>query len=60
MRIIDRREQVLRYKTIPWVKVIWGNHGAEEATWEGEQDMRARYPHLFMPGTNSIFEDENS
>ena len=60
VRIVDRKEQVLRSKTIPWVKVIWKNHGIEEATWEGEEDMRARHPHLFTTGTTSIFEDENS
>ena len=60
LRIVDRKEQVLRSKVIHWVKVIWSNHGAEEATWEGEEDMRSRYPHLFVPGTTSIFEDENS
>ena len=40
VRIVDRKEQVLRSKIIPWVKVIWKNHGVEEATWEGEEDMR--------------------
>ena len=60
IRIVDRKEQVLRSKTIPWVKVIWKNHGIEEATWEGEEDMRARHPHIFATGTTSIFEDENS
>ena len=60
IRIVDRKEQVLRSKTIPWVKVIWKNHGVEEATWEGGEDMRARHPHLFTTGMNFIFEDENS
>ena len=60
VRIVDRKEQVLRSKTIPWVKVIWKNHGIEEATWKGEEDMCARHPHLFATGTTSIFEDENS
>ena len=60
IRIVDRKEQVLRSKTIPWVKVVWKNHGVEEATWEGEADMRARHPHLFVTGMNFIFEDENS
>ena len=60
MKIVDRKEQVMRSKVIPWVKVIWKNHGIEEVAWEGEEDMRARYPHLFTSGTNFIFEDENS
>jgi hypothetical protein len=47
MKIVDRKEQVLRTKTIPIIKVLWHNHGVEEASWEAEQNMRSRYPHLF-------------
>ncbi|KAL5825263.1 hypothetical protein ACOSQ3_021326 [Xanthoceras sorbifolium] len=32
IQILDRKEQVLRNKVIPLVKVLWRNHGAEEAT----------------------------
>ncbi|CAL5440217.1 unnamed protein product [Camellia sinensis] len=32
--VLDRRDQVLRGKTIPLVKVLWKHHGVEEATWE--------------------------
>ena len=31
MQILDRREQVLRNKTIPLVKVLWRSHTVEEA-----------------------------
>ncbi|XP_038874993.1 uncharacterized protein LOC120067515 [Benincasa hispida] len=48
VQIIDRKEQVLRNKTIPLVKVLWRNHGVEEATWESEQQMRTKYPHFFL------------
>uniref|UniRef100_UPI0030D6F8C9 hypothetical protein n=1 Tax=Picosynechococcus sp. (strain ATCC 27264 / PCC 7002 / PR-6) TaxID=32049 RepID=UPI0030D6F8C9 len=37
VQILDRKEQVLRTKTIPLVKVLWRNHQAEEATWESEE-----------------------
>jgi hypothetical protein len=47
MKIVDKKEQVLRTKTIPIVKVLWRNHGVEEALWEAEHNMRSRYPHLF-------------
>ena len=47
VEILDRRDQVLRNKVIPLVKVLWRNHGATEATWEPEAHMRARYPQLF-------------
>ena len=36
MQIVDRREQILLNKVIPLVKVLWGNHGIKEATWESE------------------------
>lgn len=47
MKIIGRKEKVLRRKIIPLVKVQWDKHGVEENTWEIEEDMRIRYPHLF-------------
>ncbi|GAV65272.1 Chromo domain-containing protein [Cephalotus follicularis] len=47
IRILDRRIKQLRSKTIPLVKVLWKYHGVEEATWEREDDMQAKYPQLF-------------
>ena len=47
IRIEDRREQVLRNKTIPLVKVVWEHHGTEGATWESEEEIRCLYPSLF-------------
>jgi hypothetical protein len=47
-QILDHKEQQLRTKTIPLVKVLWQNHGIEESSWELEQEMRNRYPHLFQ------------
>ncbi|XP_057493150.1 uncharacterized protein LOC130778637 [Actinidia eriantha] len=47
IRILDSRVQVLRGKTIPLVKVLWLHHGVEEATWELESEVRAKYPDLF-------------
>jgi hypothetical protein len=46
-RILDRREQVLRNKTISLVKVLWSNHSVEEASWELEESMQEKYPYLF-------------
>jgi hypothetical protein len=47
MKVLDCKEQQLRIKTIPLVKILWQNHGVEEASWELEQQMWDRYPHLF-------------
>jgi predicted metal-dependent hydrolase len=32
VKIVDKKEQVLHTKTIPIVKVLWRNHGVEEAS----------------------------
>lgn len=47
VRVLDKKEQVLRTKSIPLVKVLWQYHGIEEATWEREDEIRERYPDLF-------------
>ncbi|KAL8115192.1 hypothetical protein AgCh_021865 [Apium graveolens] len=46
-QILDRKERVLRNKSIPIVKVLWRNPRVEESTWELESDMLDKYPHLF-------------
>ncbi|XP_016676385.1 uncharacterized protein [Gossypium hirsutum] len=47
VQILDRDVKILRRKSIPLVKVLWRNHSTEEGTWEPEDLMRQRYPHLF-------------
>ena len=47
-RVVEKRDQVLRGKTIPLVKVLWKHHGVEEATWERELEVREKYPDLFV------------
>ncbi|XP_062146810.1 uncharacterized protein LOC133854587 [Alnus glutinosa] len=47
VQILDRNEQQLRTRTNTLVKILWRNHGVEEASWELEQQMRDKYPHLF-------------
>lgn len=47
IEIIDRQVRKLRTKEIASVKVLWRNQRGEEATWESEEDMKARYPLLF-------------
>ncbi|XP_073020923.1 uncharacterized protein [Primulina eburnea] len=46
IRIVDTKEQVLRQRIIPYVKVQWSNHTEREATWEVEEKMRKEYPYL--------------
>ena len=47
---MDSREQILPYKTVRLVKVLWQHRGVDEATWERENTMRTRYPFLFEDG----------
>ncbi|KAK4717839.1 hypothetical protein R3W88_016177 [Solanum pinnatisectum] len=61
VQILDRQVHKLRTKEVASVKVLLMNHFVEEATWEAEEDMKRRYPHLFESGeisnqgTNSFF-----
>ena len=47
VEILDHKDQILRTKVIPLVKVLWRNHYVEEETWEREDEMKERYPYLF-------------
>ena len=48
MKILDTRDQVLRTKVVPLVKVLWQHHGAEEATWELEASVREKNIEFFV------------
>ena len=58
IQILDRKDQVLRTKTITLVKVLWKNHTVEEASWEREDEMKSNYPELFVNEGMYNFEDE--
>ncbi|TYK14895.1 pol protein [Cucumis melo var. makuwa] len=42
VEILTREVKMLHNRRIALVKVLWRNHKVEEATWEREDDMRAR------------------
>ena len=46
VQIIDTKEQELRTQIIHRVKVLWENHGPEEATWELRDQVQKKYSHL--------------
>ena len=47
LRILDKKETVLRNRVIAWVKVQWKHFSMEEVIWELEEDMQNKYPCLF-------------
>ncbi|WMV42074.1 hypothetical protein MTR67_035459 [Solanum verrucosum] len=49
VQILDRQVRKLRTKEVASVKVLWRNQFVEEATWEADEYMKKRYPHLFNP-----------
>ena len=46
--ILDRQVKRLRNKDVASVKVLWRNQQVEEITWEAEEMMKSKYPHLFQ------------
>nr|GEU97216.1 putative reverse transcriptase domain-containing protein [Tanacetum cinerariifolium] len=47
VEIIDREVKQLKHSRIPIVKVRWNSKRGPEFTWECEDEIRAKYPHLF-------------
>jgi hypothetical protein len=48
VQILESADRVTRRKTIRMCKVRWGHHSVEQATWEREDDLMAKYPELFV------------
>ncbi|GJY05531.1 putative reverse transcriptase domain-containing protein [Tanacetum coccineum] len=47
VEIIDREVKQLKRSHIPIVKVRWNSKRGPEFTWEHEDEIHAKYPHLF-------------
>nr|GEU42694.1 putative reverse transcriptase domain-containing protein [Tanacetum cinerariifolium] len=47
VEIMDREIKQLRQSRIPIIKVRWNSKRGPEYTWECEDEIRAKYPHLF-------------
>ena len=56
MKILGTQDRRLRNRTMKFIKIQWSRHTEEEATWELEEDIRKRFPSLFL---NVIEEEEN-
>ncbi|XP_057248993.1 uncharacterized protein LOC130590528 [Beta vulgaris subsp. vulgaris] len=53
VQILDHKIRKTRKGETKIVKVLWSNHNSEESTWEAEDAMRLKYPHLFTQGFDS-------
>nr|GEU53079.1 reverse transcriptase domain-containing protein [Tanacetum cinerariifolium] len=47
VKIMDREIKKLRQSRIPIIKVRWNSKRGPEFTWEREDEIHAKYPHLF-------------
>ncbi|GJS56603.1 hypothetical protein Tco_0629965 [Tanacetum coccineum] len=48
VEIMDREVKWLKQSHIPIVKVHWNSRRGPEFTWEREDQMKKKYPHLFI------------
>ncbi|GKA39547.1 hypothetical protein Tco_0732098, partial [Tanacetum coccineum] len=54
VEIMDREVKRVKQSRIPIVKVCWNSRRGPEYTWEREDQMQKKYPHLFVnPGPAS-------
>ncbi|CAA7014272.1 unnamed protein product [Microthlaspi erraticum] len=47
VRILERREKVLRNKRIPLLRILWDCSGSTEETWEPEAKMKLKFRKWF-------------
>ena len=57
VKLLDCKVKELRNKQILLVKILWRDHGIEEATWVIEEEIREKYLDLF-PNQSMNFVDE--
>ncbi|GKD49766.1 putative reverse transcriptase domain-containing protein [Tanacetum coccineum] len=53
VEIMDREIKQLKRSRIPIIKVRWNSKRGPEFTWEREDEIRAKYPHLFSNITST-------
>ncbi|GJU96918.1 putative reverse transcriptase domain-containing protein [Tanacetum coccineum] len=60
VEIVDREVKRLKQSRIPIVKVRWNSQRGPEFTWEREDQIKKKYPHLFTKNTSSTNEAVNT
>nr|GEY48145.1 putative reverse transcriptase domain-containing protein [Tanacetum cinerariifolium] len=58
--VVDREVKRLRQSRIPIVKVYWNSHIGLEYTWECEDQIKKKYPHLFTGKDEARKADKSS
>jgi hypothetical protein len=53
IKILETSERVTRNKRIKMCKVQWSHHTKEEATWEREEELKAKFPSFFFDPSES-------
>jgi len=54
VRILDQIKKVLRNNKISLVKVLWRGSQMKEEFWEWEEEMRSKYPRLFLKSGKNL------
>ncbi|GJX11125.1 putative reverse transcriptase domain-containing protein [Tanacetum coccineum] len=60
VEIVDREVKRLKQSRIPIVKVCWNSQRGPEFTWESEDQIKKKYPHLFTCKEKAEIVDEMS
>ncbi|GJS49005.1 putative reverse transcriptase domain-containing protein [Tanacetum coccineum] len=60
VEIIDKEVKRLKQSRIPIVKVCWNSQRGPEFTWEREDQIKKKYPHLFTSKDKAERVDETS
>ena len=54
VEIMDREVMKLKRSHIPIVKVRWNSRRGPKFTWEREDQMKLKYPHLFKKNPSEM------
>ncbi|GKG28032.1 hypothetical protein Tco_0406359, partial [Tanacetum coccineum] len=60
VEVVDKEAKQLKQSRIPIVKVYWNSQRGPELTWEHEDQIKKKYPHLFTSKDKSRKADESS
>ncbi|GJS12341.1 putative reverse transcriptase domain-containing protein [Tanacetum coccineum] len=59
VEVMEREIKQLKRSRIPIIKVRWNSKRGPEFTWEREDEIRAKYPHLFSIITSSLIKSRD-